>query len=380
MATKRNASTVGNTGGPGTATGVVYQNAVAALLLLQEVERYLNNPASSAAVVRLEPRHVSDAEPTAWDAHVETRNTSSEMKARPTRQDVLEFVKAAGIRTRSPDARVVLICGYSNGPTLTHLEMLLKRAGEATDDDELRARLEHDHRLADVEPILAEFGTMDVATRLRRVDVEVRLEDDAVTLAQELAAALVGRERAPDLVRFLRDRTLRAATGRESISVPDLVSELIAASFRFTERARRIFAGVPESVRPLEGIMSRLQFSLPLDVVSTALGIAKEAISADLAPLVDAQCVLIDDGFIGLAARARSLDTANRDWSPALGSSILRNLVRWLGSCPPGRMNEQAQNVVTIADILVADDPSLVARTYYDVEKSSKTWVTSGSS
>jgi hypothetical protein len=370
MAAKRNASTVGSTGGPGTATGVVYQHAIAALLLLQELERYLDVPSDNAAVVRLEPRHVADGAPTAWDAHIDARLTSFEMKARPNRQDVLDFAKVAGDRTRSSaDARVTLICGSSNGPMLAHLETLLKRAEEARDDQELRQRLTHDQRMSDVEPILAQFGETDMFKRLRRVGVQVRSDTDALSLARELAGALVGRERAPELVRFMRDRALVASTRREAIAIPELVPDLASSGYRFTEPARRLFSILPESIRPLEGIMSRVDHALPIDVVASAIGKARETLLTELAPLIAASCVLVEDDFVGLAGRAQKLETANREWSPALGAAILRGLVRWLETRPVRGARQQSQNIVAIAEILVPSDPALVSGVYREVEK-----------
>ena len=136
----RKASASGAKGGPSTGHGLNYQIDYAIQETLDYMSRALCAP-HRVWEVRIEPRVTGSEGLTTWDVGFDPDNTLFEVKLKPTREDIQQWVERVATDI-DPTREFHLTYSKGAGRYLDNLDRLIRIALEAKDETEFRAKLD----------------------------------------------------------------------------------------------------------------------------------------------------------------------------------------------------------------------------------------------
>lgn len=290
-----------------------------------------------------------------------------EMKSSPAKGDILELL--ARLTTVAGDGRysVQLVHGKANKWTEA-LDLLLRNAGEAANDGELRALVTasadaEKRTLFDAIPAHPEIGPKDLLAGMAPPEF---IPPTILARSVQAHDQLLAGERADDVLRRLTTTLTDAFRTRTTLSVGDLHAELVSAGLIYP-----VTVVTPPSDPMLTravGVLDVCRAPLPEPVLAQALEFRAGEARGLLADLIVARVVLDDSRGLW---RPRTAHPVPRS---AAGSVVRRVLALLVESPPPTHLERVAQvpNILALAAASLPDDPYLAARAFKPYDKASK--------
>ena len=284
----------GATGGSATGLGVEYQTLYAVHVALELISRLLRaNPIQRPQLI-IEPRLIEAKSLTRWDLLVEPDRLATEAKARPTKNDLTEFLqRALAAASKSPDWRFELVYGEASIGFLAAIKKLLRlAAGCGGDESRLRTLcdFETDDDLVEVLSLLGDRA-LNVATRLRLKPFPEHAIDDAIRFQLRY---LVPTNQARHLSDALFSLFVRGMKDRKVFFIRAVIQELTANGIEFANPGQVIPEQIDATLHRIIYNLQRCTTGLPIEVLAA---IGDEGASGLAAKLQQSMAVVKEDGL-----------------------------------------------------------------------------------
>lgn len=354
-------------GGPTVYEGTGYQTGVALMEALGLLARQQQSPATLLRL-RCESRQLRDGGQFGYDLGVVTpeQDRQVEVKSSPIKAEVMELVARLASVVGDRGRTLQLVHGKATKWTEA-LELLVRNAGEALDDDDLdrivTASGDEDRRTLLNQIAGHEAGAKALLAHM--LAPEFWPPAAVERLVTRHAVMLVG-DRADDLIRRLTLMLETAFRARTTLVVGTVLAELVDAGLIFpvTVLAPPADPALTQAV----GVLELCRAPLPEPVLATALGLQPGGARALLADLIEARVVV--DEAAGLW-RPRTSAPLPRSLAGSAVRDVLASLV---DDAPAAHLDRVAQvpNVLALAEASLAADPELVARAFQPYDKAAK--------
>jgi len=344
--------TTSRSGGAATHAGNRYELIYAIREVFVLIGKQLKH-ALPALAIRMQPR----PDGSGWDLGFEGQERALEVKSRPSRQDLEDWLD----RTIRTPLTVQSELVFGNRTSLvTQIATLARLAREVADDAEFAAR-RADESLPHGSELLNRLG-LNARAQLHRM----RLHDFPEGSVEEVAglAAVYAGEDAARLYTFLYDRLSRAATERERVEIPLLIREITEQGIALVEPAYTA-GDLPPLERRILCVLHELPSPLPGELVE---------------PLFDVE----EDVVAQMAARALLLAGAQGYKMPPIAGPLrhperltiladaLASLATSLRNARPDLVRSQAANLIELMRAVREHRPLLVAKVFWDLDKTLK--------
>ena len=363
----RRGTSSGAVGGPGTGSGLGFQVDFAVRHALEAISRALADPIADFRI-SMEPRVVTgERDVTCWDVRLTHPERVTEVKLRPKRADIEEWLDRVNLGVRqNADLGFELSYGRGASPLITAIESLCRIATEADGSiDRFRALVSLEHSPA----FEAVLGCLTAEPHVSLLRAHVR-PIDPESLEEEIQFRLRYMVRAPDRTRLYDLLVTRFHNGirqRATFRARDLIQEGRDAQIEF-------FAPPPSLPRHTSTVVSRaiyiLQYCdtpLPAEVLAAGIDCTEEEVGESLSQYLD-DGVLREDGGCWKVREIRPFVV--QDNGLRLIAKALRQLLEFIGthrrSAPGWR---QVPNAIGLAKLCQSEDPELVSALFWKLDK-----------
>jgi tetratricopeptide (TPR) repeat protein len=344
--------TTSRSGGAATHAGNRYELIYAIQEVFGLIGEQYKHPVPPLAI-RMQPR----PDGTGWDLGFEGQERVLEVKSRPSRQDIEDWLDRTALTPLTVQSELVFGRGSS---LVTQMVTLVRLAREVASDAEFAAGMANESLPHGAE-LLARLGP-NPREQLRRMKLndfpEGRVDEVAAT-----APAYAGED-ATRLYTFLYDRLARAASARERLEISSLVREIIGQGIALVEPAytasdlppleRRVLCVLQELPNPLCGELIKPLFEVEEGVVAT----------------MASRSLLLrgEQGYkmLPIVTRLRHPDRLT------ILADVLTTLVSSLRNARADLVRSQAANLIELMRALRAHRPLLVAKVFWDLDKTLK--------
>jgi hypothetical protein len=355
-------------GGPAMYEGTGYQTGVAVVEALGLLAHQQQSP---LAVLRLrcETRLLARNGQLGFDLGVEAphEDRQLEMKSSPVKADVVEIIERLSTVAGHPSRLLQLVHGKATRWTEA-MDLLQRNAGEAADDAEL-ATLASASGDADRQYLFSALASHQAGPRalLAHLAAPSFLPPVSVERLAEAQAKLLAGDRADELIRQLTELLTKAFKARKTLLIHDVHAQLVDAGLIYPVTVVAPPAD-PRLTRAV-GVLDQCRAPLPERILSHALGLPPGGARALLGELIDAR-VILDDGESVWRPRLTH-PPIPRSIAGSVARDVLEQLVT---SPPPSHLQRMAQvpNVLALAEVCLADEPDLVARSFHPYDKAAK--------
>ena len=286
----------GAVGGPGTGSGLGFQVDFAIRQALEAISQALADPIEDFRI-SMEPRVVtSEGNVTCWDVRLTHPERVTEVKLRPNRADIEEWLDRVNCGARqNADLRFELSYGRGASSLITAIESLCRIAKEADGSTDRFQALVALEQGSAIEAVLGRL-TSEPHASLLRVHVRPIDPDRLKEEIQFRLRYLVGAQDRTRLYEFLVTKFHSGIRQRATYRVRDLIQEGRNAQIEF-------FAPPPSLPRHTAPIVSRaiyiLQYcetALPAEVLAAGIDCTKEEVDESLSQYLDAGGLGEEDG------------------------------------------------------------------------------------
>jgi tetratricopeptide (TPR) repeat protein len=269
--------------------------------------------------VTVEPRTQDSEVVSRWDVRVSPPLAVAECKLRPSREDLIGWLRRVGQSGNlDPQARFLLVYCTASGTLLSSVAALRRLAVEAGEDYESFLTLARKEGVRDSAEILDCLGSRSLTylnrMELQNIPVEVLRGDNDIR-----ARSLCG-EQAPDLINDLDKRLREALRNRKTHDVRKTVSELKASGIRFIAPAEVRLADLADEAAASLVLLQTCRAGLPTEVLAEATGCEAAALTLHLEVLITSRTIAFEGGRWRLAVAADLLATVN------MGETLSRGL------------------------------------------------------
>lgn len=342
----------GKVGGPSTARGLTYQLDYAVSQCLSLISIAKNCP-HKQVLLGLEPRSLAASAITTWDIFTTPPDRFAEVKLRPSRADVLEFVARAN---STPTASTLAFSEHGTA-SLRTLDRLIALAAEAGRDSERFAQLVRVEANEGASDLLQALGPLPQAV-LQRVNLECKPEAAIASLIKLFSERLAGGDGA-ELVRVLREKFFGASTTRAQLDINDLIAELEGTGIRLYAPAETTLLGEPRQLIEAMFLLQRCQSPIPAGVLARAVGFEEVQLIEALSPLIEQRIVYRDGDALRIVPRATQVTVADYADLVARGIEALIHYVKVSHSIRVPR--GYVMNVVELAHLCVSRPGAVIS-------------------
>lgn len=289
-------------GGPANFSGVAYQVKVQVHFTLQWIAEHRNDP-SVTTHIRCEPRILVDEGQFGYDIGLtgaaSRHDNYYEVKRNPSAAEVEDFVARLNQVPEAPGGSCFGLVVESETSAAALYQRLVRLAGEAVDEEELRTNVAGigDEALN----VLLEKVGDNPHVALKRALPPTLLPDGLLTAAVvTLANTVASRGQADALVARLTQRFIDGAQTRQAFSMEQLVSDLVADGLLAAACATVVPAadGARGEVEAVLVVLETSPVPVPVQVLALALGKTIDEVNILLADLVAVDAVArIENGY-----------------------------------------------------------------------------------
>ena len=364
---KRRPSLSPAAGGPAAGSGLNFQVDFAIRQALEAISLALADPIPDLQI-SMEPRVASsDGDIAGWDIRLSHPERVTEVKLRPKRTDILQWLDRVARGTGQDAAlRFELSYGRGAGPLLTAIEKLCRIAHEADGDAERFrnfAAVEHNSEIATV----LERLTTPPHVSLARVSLT---PIDPQSLERELRFRmlyLVGEPHCRQLYEFLYTKFHKGIERRTTYHVRALIQEAQNTQLKFSPPPRFLPRHPIPVVSSAIYILQNCEFGLPTEVLAAATNRTVRDTDARLSEYIGACGLTRHDECweIGSLTAPLICDAGMR-----LIAKALRQLLEFIGAnrnTVSGR--RQVANAIALAKACESEEHELVAILFGKLDK-----------
>ncbi len=354
----------GAMGGPSTGRGMNYQIDFAIRQTLDYISRALCAP-HKCWEVRIEPRVPSSDEPTSWDLGFEPDDLLFEVKLKPTRSDIDEWVKRVTVGGKSSSGTEFhLVYSKGAGVHLETLDRLIRIAREASGNLEVFASLTKAEGLREEDRFLSTLGN-EPHLLLSRMKVEQApeylLEHDIEFRARQLA----GEEGGKRLREFLFRKFHKAVPHRTKFAIGDLIEKAREQGIQFAPPPEVNPADLSLLARSALIILQACSAGIPTRVIAMALDSSEENIMSELEDLQKSHVVTLYQGLWSVKPLPSQLTSPDN----TILSKALLSLLAFIDEDDDANMPTHVRNVIDLAQVCTSSDPILVASVFTRLDK-----------
>ena len=357
----------GAVGGPGTGSGLDFQVDFAIRRALEAISQALADPLEDFQI-SMEPRIVtSDQDVTHWDVRLSHPERVTEVKLRPNRADIEEWLDRVDRGTRQ-DADLGFELSYGRGASslVAAIENLCRIAKEADGNvDRFQDLVALEHSAA-IEAVLGHLRTEPHLSLLR-----VRVTPiDPESLEREIQLRLRYLVREPDQTRlyeFLVTKFHKGLRQRATYHVRDLIKEGNGRQIEFFAPP----TSLPQNIAPVVSraiyILQYCETGLPAEVLAAGIDCTEKAVDDSLSKHNGAGGLSSDDGCwrVGEIKPLLVQDNGMR-----LIAKALRQLLEFVGTHKKSPLGwRQVPNAIALAKVCQSEDYELGSALFWKLDK-----------
>ena len=357
----------GAVGGPGTGSGLNFQVDFAIRQALEAISQALADPIEDFQI-SMEPRVVTpDGHVTSWDVRLPHPERVTEVKLRPSRADIVEWLDRVELGTQQ-DAGLRFELSYGRGASslVTAIENLCRIAKEADGNiDRFKDLVALEHS-SSIEAVLQCLRTQPHVSLLR-----VRVAPiDPESLEREIQFRLRYLVREPNRTRlyeFLFAKFHRAIEQRATYHVRALIKEINAAQIEFFAPPTSLSQHIAPVVSSAIYILQHCETALPAEVLAAGIDCTEQEIDDSLSTHIGAGGLSTDEGCweIGQIRPLLVQDNGLR-----LIAKALCQLLEFIGTHRKSALGwRQVPNAIALAKVCQSEDHELVSALFWKLDK-----------
>lgn len=356
----------GRRGGPGTYAGANYQTLVGVEESVHLLGALTVHP-WHAASLSTEPRHQGTNGQVGYDIGLAGSKRRLEVKRSPTRDDVRDFVRTVADDPNVGDGATTYEFVHARGSAaVSDLQRIVDLANEAPDGPAFRSRY------TELTPEQRELGAplgADGWATFRQIRACYRPVEQVKMTVEWITDRMYGEGSAQAVRDRLAVRFAEAAERRTTLQIAELSDEIAQMGGEPRLAPVADVTGLPAHVQAALAVLTAIDAPLPRTILASVLDV-DEPMLADL------------DGFVATAevagVPAVLLSRPIGAVSTSRGRSLLADVLRLLLGVASDRSQRalaatQVRNIARLAELLLDDDPELVADAYRRAEKLFKT-------
>ena len=364
----KKATLSGAVGGPGTGSGLNFQVDFAIRQALEAISQALADPIQDFQI-SMEPRVVTtNGNVTRWDVRLSHPERVTEVKLRPSRADIVEWLECVELGTQQDaDLRFELSYGRGAGPLVTAIENLCRIANEADSDIHRFNDLVAVEHSPAIEAVLQCLRTQPQLSLLRVHVAPI----DPESLKREINFRLRYLVQEPDrrrLYDILFAKFHRGIEQRATYHVRGLIKESNAAKIEFVVPPTSL---PPQSIAPIVSsvvyILQHCETALPTEVLAAGIDCTEEEIDHSLSTHIGAAGLSTDEGCwqVGRIKPLLVHDNGLRFIARAL-----RQLLEFISTHRKSNLGwRQVPNAIALAKVCQSEDSELVSALFWRLDK-----------
>ncbi len=349
----------GAVGGPSTGSGLNFQVDLAIRHTLDAISQALAAPVGNFQI-SMEPRIVAGAKNvTCWDIRRSDPERVTEVKLRPNRTDIEEWLDRVNRGARHNDSvRFELTYGRGASSLIRAIENLCRIAKEAAGcADKFQALVALEHN-ADIDAVLAHL-TEEPHTSLLRVYAR---PIDPESLKEEIHFRLQYLVREQDRTRLYESLVATFHEGiqqRATYRVRDLIQETLHAQIELFAPPPSLPRQVPPIVSSAVYILQYCESALPGEVLAAGIECTKKEVNESLSPYLRSGGLSEHDGCWTVGEIRPVIVQEN---GLRLVAKALRQLLEFIRAYKrSARGWRQIANAVALAKVCQSEDSDLVS-------------------
>ena len=357
----------GAVGGPGTGSGLSFQVDFATRQALEAISQALADPIEDFRI-SMEPRVVTGKSTvTCWDVRLSHPERVTEVKLRPNRADIEEWLDRVDLGVRQKrDLEFELAYGRGASSLLTAIESLCRIAKEADGSpDKFQALV----ALEQSETIEAVLGRLTAEPHASLLRVHVR-PIDPESLEQEIDFRLRYMVCARDRTRlheFLVAKFHKGIKQRATYRVRDLIQEGRDAQIEFFAPPPSLPRHIPPIVSHAICILQYCEAALPTEVLAAGIDCTREEVDEALTQYLGAVGLTEDNGCWKVGEIRPSVVQDN---GLRLVGKALCQLLEFIGVHRRSALGRrQVPNAIALAKVCQFEDSELVSTLFWKLDK-----------
>ena len=366
LVNKSKKSASGAKGGPSVGRGMNYQVDFAIEQTLDRIGRALCAPHRNWQV-HLEPRASALGGLTTWDVGFDPDDMLFEIKLKPSRLDICEWIGRVAIDATVNSARTYhLVYSKGAGKHLEQLEQIIRIAVEANGERDVFQVLLHDEGV-EVDGSYIEILGEQSHEVLRRMFVEQVPEYLLRSVSDFRARQLAGETGGRHLREFLFKKLHEAVPHRATFSISELIEEARNLGIPFQPQASVNQSDISDVATGAIIILQACKVGIPASVVATALNCPQEELEAQLHELRKSHVVSYDENLWAMKPLATPITTEN---AAELLAKSLSSLLSYIDSTPANaNISTHILNVISLSKATRGSHPALVASVFTRLDK-----------
>jgi tetratricopeptide (TPR) repeat protein len=316
--------------------------------------------------ITVEPRTQDPEAVSRWDVRVSPPLEVVECKLRPSREDLIEWLRRVGQSGNlDPQTRFLLVYGMAGGTLLSSITALRRLAVEAGDDQDLFQALATREGVRDAAEIIDCLGSHHVAY-LRRMELQ-NIPEEVLRGDNDIRARSLCGEQAPALINELDKRLREALRNRRTHDIRQIVSELTASGIRFVVPAEVRLADLGYEAAASLVLLQTCRSGLPTEVLAEATGCEVAALTSRLDVLITSRTIAFEKDRWRLAVPSHPWATVNMGDTLSRGLAALVNYVSRNEDVAAGR--SLVLDVVALARRCFEAEPKSIVGIFRRMEK-----------
>jgi len=334
-----------------------YQIEYATLLALDLIIKALCAPLKRWELT-MEPRHVDLFGVTSWDLGVQPDNVRIEVKIKPNRADVVDWLKSVRAAAESsPEGTFSFIFGNRVTTLLVYVVRLMRIAREANGDKKRFNERVAVEKVKEADFICDLLGE-NAHTILQRIDLLEIPEDH---LADDLAvwARLLAGESSEKLRTLLFDKFYHAVPHRQAILIEILIADLQDQGIQLHAPPQVDSSEYGKDVAPALLVLQNCNDPVPTQILAAATGLTPSAVTTAFSDAISEGFLGLEDGLWSMRPIASRLTLPDRT---EYFAKALNSLLRYIENHQKEESGfRQVWNAITLARKCETTHPNVVA-------------------
>lgn len=356
----------GAVGGAATSSGLNYQVAFAVRQALDAISQALTNPIEDFQI-SMERRLVkTDGEVTRWDVRLSHPERVTEVKLRPRRADIVEWLGRVDRGTQQDaDIRFELSYGRGAGPLVAAVERLCRIAKEAGGSVATFRCLVTQEKSEAIDTVLGRLK----APHLSLLQVQVT-PIDPESLEREIQLRLrllVSEPNRQRLYESLFARFHKGTEQRATYHVRDLIKAANDAKIEFFAPPTSLPQHVAPVVSSAISILQYCETGLPTEVLAAGIDCTDRKIDDSLSEYIGASGLSNENGCweVGQVRPFLAPEGGRR-----IIAKALRHLLEFIGTHRRSALGwRQVPNAIALAKVCQSEDHELIAGLFGNLDK-----------
>lgn len=356
----------GAVGGPAAGSGLNFQVDFAIRHALDAISSALADPLTDFQIA-VEPRLVTGGHDTRWDIRRSHPERLTEVKLRPSRLDIEDWLdRVARVTQHDDHVTLELSYGRGAGPLITAIENLCRIAREANGNIERFDELITLERTPAIDAVLRRL-TVEPHLALLRVNLA---PIDRKSLEREIQFQL--RHLVPDqdrtrLYEFLFAKFHKGIEQRATYRVRDLINEAAAARITFSAPPTSMPAYLAPVVSSALYILQHCEIGLPSEALAAGVGCSEREVDSALSKHIRLGGLSRDADFWEVG---RLQPPLVRSSGSQLISKTLRQLLEFIGRHRKNARGwRQVPNAIALAKVCQSEHHELASALFWNLDK-----------